>query len=76
MSSPAPEPREALVQRLLPELGAGGQVDIPAVPVPPDDERGWLAVLLPGSSALGMLGFALLSPRMCSSSHWAAGSRL
>ncbi len=64
MSSPQPESRVALAQRPLPELAAAGQIDVPAAPVPSDEERGWLAVLLPGLSALGMLGFAVLSPNV------------
>ncbi len=64
MSSPASEPVVALAQRPLPELGPAGEVDVAAPPVPPEIERGWLAVLLPGLSAVGMLGFALLSPNV------------
>jgi S-DNA-T family DNA segregation ATPase FtsK/SpoIIIE len=49
---------------LLPELGPADPVDIAAAPSAPDFERGWLSALLPGLSALGMLGFALLSPNV------------
>jgi S-DNA-T family DNA segregation ATPase FtsK/SpoIIIE len=49
---------------VLPELGPEGAIEIAAVPSPPDIERGWLTTLLPGLSALGMLGFALLSPNI------------
>ena len=48
-----------LCPRLLPELGAAEPVEIAAAPAAPEPERGWLAALLPGLSALGMLGFAL-----------------
>ena len=64
MPSNASAPHTALARPVLPELGAAGHLDIPAAPVRPDDERGWLAVLLPGLSALGMLGFAVLSPNV------------
>jgi S-DNA-T family DNA segregation ATPase FtsK/SpoIIIE len=49
---------------LLPELGSASPVEIAAAPSAPDFERGWMSALLPGLSALGMLGFALLSPNV------------
>jgi S-DNA-T family DNA segregation ATPase FtsK/SpoIIIE len=49
---------------LLPELGPAAPVDIAAAPAAPEFERGWLSALLPALSALGMLGFALLSPNV------------
>jgi S-DNA-T family DNA segregation ATPase FtsK/SpoIIIE len=49
---------------LLPELGPAEAVEVAAAPTAPDFERGWLSALLPGLSALGMLGFALLSPNV------------
>lgn len=39
-------------------------MEIAAAPSAPEPERGWLSALLPGLSALGMLGFALLSPNV------------
>ncbi len=50
--------------RLLPELGSAEPIEIAAAPSEPEGERGWMAALLPGLSALGMLGFALLSPNV------------
>lgn len=50
--------------RQLPELGSAEPIEIAAAPSEPEPERGWLAALLPGLSALGMLGFALLSPNV------------
>ncbi|HEX4018957.1 MAG TPA: FtsK/SpoIIIE domain-containing protein, partial [Frankiaceae bacterium] len=64
MSSVASEPPVALARPVLPELNARGQIDIPAPPIRPEDERGWLAVILPALSALGMIGFLVLSPNV------------
>lgn len=47
-----------------PEPGSSDPILIAAAPAAPESERGWLAALLPGLSALGMLGFALLSPNV------------
>ncbi len=61
MSSLAPDPGVSVAQRPLPELGAAGPVEIAVPPARADDGRAWSALLLPVLSALGMVGFALLS---------------
>src|SRR4051812_5214893 len=61
MSTSAAPPGVPLAARPLPELGPAGPVEVAAAPSPPADPRSWSALLLPVLSALGMVGFALVS---------------